>query len=82
MIRTQVQLTEAQLQKVKSVAASRGVSMAEVIRQSVDQALRSPAMLEWEERKRRALEVVGKYSSGLPDVGVEHDRYLEEAFDS
>lgn len=82
MIRTQIQLTEEQFQNVKLLAASRGISMAELIRRSIDQTIGSAGLPGWEERKRRALEVVGKYDSGLPDIGLEHDRYLEEAFDS
>jgi len=40
MVRTQVQLTEEQAKKVKKIAASRGVSMAEVIRDAVEMAIR------------------------------------------
>ena len=36
MIRTQIQLTEAQAEKAKRLAAERGVSMAEVIRELID----------------------------------------------
>ena len=33
-----------------------------------------------DEMKQRALDVAGRFSSGLNDVAVEHDRYLAEAF--
>jgi predicted DNA-binding protein len=39
MIRTQIQLTEEQAARLKAVAARRGISMAEVIRQAVDSAV-------------------------------------------
>lgn len=35
MVRTQVQLTEAQIRALKRLETDRGVSMAELIRQSV-----------------------------------------------
>ncbi len=38
MVRTQIQLTEEQAIKVKKIAARRGVSMAEVIRDAVEGA--------------------------------------------
>jgi hypothetical protein len=32
------------------------------------------------EEIQRAIGVAGKFSSGLEDVGVDHDRHLAEAF--
>jgi hypothetical protein len=80
MVRTQIQLTEKQAKKIKKIAASRGVSMAEVIRDAVDGAIRSGAGTVSEERRRRALEIVGKFRSGKRDVSKEHDAYLTEAW--
>ena len=78
MVRTQIQLTEAQAAALRRMAAERGVSMAALIRDAVEQ------VIEAQETQRgswaRALAVVGKYSSGLTDVAEEHDRYLEEAY--
>ena len=31
---------------------------------------------------KQAQAVVGKYEAGLPDVATDHDRYLEDAFQS
>ena len=41
MIRTQIQLSEKQAKALKSLAAGRNVSVAELIRQAVDEALRA-----------------------------------------
>lgn len=79
MIRTQIQLTEEQARAVRALAEKSGVSMAEVIRRAVDQALLSPLVSD-EERRRRALAWAGRSRSGLPDLGLEHDRYLDEAY--
>jgi hypothetical protein len=39
MIRTQIQLTEEQARRLKAMAAERGTSVAELIRQGVDDLL-------------------------------------------
>ncbi|MDO8691529.1 MAG: CopG family transcriptional regulator [Dehalococcoidia bacterium] len=39
MVRTQIQLTEDQVQALKEVAAERKVSMSELIRQGVERVL-------------------------------------------
>ncbi len=54
--------------------------MAELIRLSVDTLLRSRVVLDSEERKQRALSVIGRYTSGLNDLALDHDRYLEESY--
>ena len=81
MVRTQIQLTERQTQRLKALAKERGVSMAELIRESVDKLLESPAVIDREERKRRAIAVAGRFRSGLTDLGVKHDEYLAEAYE-
>ncbi len=80
MVRTQIQLTEEQAKKIKKIAASRGTSMAEVIREAVEGAIRSDVGTAPEERRKRALEVVGKFRSGKKDVSKRHDAYLTEAW--
>lgn len=80
MVRTQIQLTVEQARKVKKIAASRGVAMAEVIRDAVEGAIRSNAGTVSEEKRKRALETVGKFRSGKRDVSRKHDAYLAEAW--
>jgi len=80
MVRTQIQLTEEQAKKIKNIAASRGVSMAEVIRDAVEGTIRSSAGTISEERRKRALEIVGKFRSRKKDVSKRHDAYLSEAW--
>jgi len=82
MIRTQVQLTEEQMRRLRDLAAKRGVSMAEIIRQAVDVMVRSGGDIPPEERRRRALQAVGRFASGHRDTGEEHDKYLDEAYGS
>lgn len=77
MHRTQVLLTEEQIQRLKEEAAQRGVSMAEIIRGALEEHL---ARGRQRELRRRALEVVGRFASGRRDVSEEHDRELEEVY--
>jgi hypothetical protein len=82
MIRTQIQLSEQQAKALKNLAARRKVSVAELIRQAVDEQLRASGNVDPDERKRRALAIAGRFHSGLTDLSTEHDRYLAEAFSS
>ena len=80
MIRTQIQLTEEQAEKAKRLAAARGISMAEVIRQLLDAA---PERDDRTERFARALAAVGigRDIEGKTDVGVRHDEYLADIYE-
>jgi Arc/MetJ-type ribon-helix-helix transcriptional regulator len=76
MVRTQIQLEEEKAEALKRLAAERGVSVSALIRDGIDRVLADEA---WERRWRRALEVVGKYHSGVPDLSENHDDYFVEA---
>ena len=81
MVRTQIQLTEAQAKTLKRLAHSRHLSVAELIRQAVDNMIKTSTLGDIEERRKRALAVVGKFSSGKRDISKEHDKYLAETFE-
>lgn len=80
MVRTQIQLTEEQAKIIKKIARSRHLSVAELIRQAVDNIIKTSMVVDIEERRKRALDVVGRFSSGKQDISREHDKYLAEAF--
>jgi len=80
MIRTQIQLTEKQSRALKLMSAQQGRSVAELIRQSVDNAIQSQGIVDDEERRRRAIAAAGRFRSGQSDLSVEHDRYLAEVY--
>jgi hypothetical protein len=80
MIRTQVQLTDRQLEALRQASAATGRSVADLIRQGVDQYLAGRSELGREERIERAIKVAGRFSSGRTDVSAHHDRHLAEAF--
>lgn len=78
--RTQISLTEEQARRLRSLARKRGTSMAALIRDAVDRAYPAPGRTDarWES----ALASVGGFHSAMSDVSSEHDRELNEAFDS
>ena len=80
MIRTQIQLTENQSDRIKNIATQEQVSMAEIIRRAVDHWLETAAPMSREERWQRSMAVIGKYSSGLTDLSENHDEYLAEGY--
>jgi Arc/MetJ-type ribon-helix-helix transcriptional regulator len=81
MIRTQIQLTEQQAQALKSLAVERGSSVAELIRQGVDDLLQKTSGISIEERRRRAIAAIGRFHSGQKDISTRHDDYLAEAYE-
>ncbi len=80
MVRTQIQLTEEQVKALKKIALSRHLSIAEIIRQAVDTVIRTNTIVGIEERRKRAIDIVGRFSSGKRDISRKHDTYLAEAF--
>jgi predicted DNA-binding ribbon-helix-helix protein len=71
MVRTQIQLSKEQHRGLKAIAHRRGISLAAVIRELVDEALaRAGDADDYDARVRAALTVCGKYDSG----GEEADR--------
>ncbi len=80
MIRTQIQLTNEQARALKRLAAKEGKSVAELIRNSVDDLIRRGGDPVPEELRRRALQAAGTLN-GPENLAADHDTYLAEAFD-
>ena len=82
MVRTQIQLTDAQARRVRRLAEEQGVSMAEFIRRCLDQALESDEP-DRSVLYERAEAVVGRYEdpSGAHDLAQRHDDYLATSFE-
>jgi hypothetical protein len=78
MIRTQIQLTEEQSRFLREMAEEEGVSLAEMVRRSVEAMMRSRHGPSLEERRRRAIALAGRFS-GPPDWAARHDDYFAEA---
>jgi len=80
MVRTQIQLTEAQSEQIKHAAAESHVSMAEFIRKAVDLALRQSVAVGNTTRLERAVQAAGRFHSGGKDGSEHHDNHLAEAY--
>ena len=76
MVRTQVRLTEQQLDRLRELSTATGRPVAELVRLGVELYLSSQHRPSRKEQIDRALRVIGKFSSGRNDVSVHHDRYL------
>lgn len=79
MIRTQIQMEKDQIEWLRVEARARGVSVSQLIREGVA-LFRAREERFPEEKKKRALAAVGRFSSNLSDVSERHDDYLAEAF--
>ncbi len=81
MIRTQIQLTEQQLHRLRQAARARGVSLAEMVRQLVDRGIEQE-LPDRSAAYARAARNVGAFQDrdGASDVADRHDDYLERAY--
>jgi hypothetical protein len=82
MVRTQVQLTEGQSNGLKRLAAQKKVSVAEVVREFVEEGLARGGADDARTLRERAIGVAGAFRSGVDDLAQRHDDYLAEAYDS
>ncbi len=79
MIRTQIQLTPEQDQALKRMAARQGKSVAELIRASVDEMLKTSEYRDPAELRKKAIAAAGTFP-GPDDLASQHDHYLDEAY--
>lgn len=69
----QIYLREGQLEALRALAQRREQSIAELVRQSVDQLLINVSAEE-----NPLFDIIGIGDSGLGDVSINHDHYLAE----
>lgn len=51
--------------------------MADIVRESLSEYLPRHQEVDRDELKRRSLDVLGTFRSGIPDVAERHDRHLD-----
>ena len=79
MVRTQIQLPEEMVMRVREVAAHQQTSMAEVIRRAVSFFFEASPQAGRSGRYERAAAAAGSFSSGRSDLSSRHDRHFAEA---
>ncbi len=79
MVRTQIQLEDSQHHELKQVASQRGVSVARLIREGVDQILADAKQDQQWTMLWDALDSLEKLD-GPSDASTNHDQYLAEAY--
>ncbi len=79
-VSARVKLTEEQSLALRNIASQEHVSVEDIIRWAVDYWLQTHGAISVEERRRRALSVVGKFHSGKSDVSERHDKYLADLY--
>jgi hypothetical protein len=82
MVRVQIQLTAAQHRQLKRRAREQGVSVAAIVRRSIDIELQARSGDLRHDRIGRALAAAGKYTDpdGEQHVARDHDAVLADAF--
>ena len=73
MIRTQIQFEQKTYEALKTKSSETGKSISEIVRRSLD---RSIAAQEVDQKWARALNSMGKFSSGLNNLAEKHDEHL------
>ena len=82
MERTQISLEPEQADRLRRLAHERGVSMAHLIRDAVDQAYGSALVPTRAQIWERALAAIGCGHGDGANVSENHDDYLDEIFGS
>jgi hypothetical protein len=80
MVRTQILLTEEQARELRALAAAERRSMADLVRDGVNTLLSSRASGQRDGVTARALAAVGRFHSGVPDLGSRHDDHLADTW--
>jgi uncharacterized protein YfaQ (DUF2300 family) len=80
MVRTQIQLSEKQMEQLRQLAEEREVSLASLIRLAVARFLQDAKATSEDEKRARAKAAVGRFRSSITDISKNHDDYLIEAY--
>ncbi|MDE0024493.1 MAG: ribbon-helix-helix protein, CopG family [Spirochaetaceae bacterium] len=79
MVRTQIQLPEELIRKIRDVADDQHTSMAEVVRRAVSYFFESSPQIDRKARYARAAAAAGAFGSGRSDLARCHDRHFAAA---
>jgi hypothetical protein len=80
MIRTQIQITSEQASALKRISIREGKSVAELVRISIDNMLRSGGVKDQTDLRLKAINAAGKLR-GPENLAVDHDNFLVKALE-
>jgi hypothetical protein len=80
MVRTQIQLTDAEARALRRLAAEDSVSMSALVREAVDRLLAGRQGAPQAEVRRRAARAAGRFRSKQVDLSERHDEYAAGGF--
>lgn len=78
MLRTQIQLTDEQVEALRRRSRRENVSVAELVRRAIDAFTRTEPPSHWELRDR-ACRAAGRFASGERDTSDRHDEVFVES---
>jgi predicted DNA-binding protein len=81
VVRTQIQLTQAQATQLKRLASTSGRSMADLVREGVERLLHDQTGLSRSEQMARAARAFGTFASGTRDLSSRHDDDFADSVD-
>ena len=81
MKRTQIQLTDSQYNLVKEISKKKEVSMAEVIRESVEIFGSALLLNSKEDKYEKAITSIGRFKPSNKDLSINHDKYLNKDYE-
>ena len=73
MIRTQIQFEKKTYETLKTKSLETGKSISELVRRSLDRSIAAQGV---DQKWARALNSMGKFSSGLNNLAEKHDDHL------
>ena len=76
MIRTQIQLTSGQMEKIKKLSKTQHISSAEFVRRAIERFTAEDMEEPQDKRLERAKAAAGKFASGSSDGSRRHDDYF------
>jgi hypothetical protein len=79
VVRTQVQLTQEQAAQLRRLSAQQQRSMADLIREALDDLLMRQDTSARQDRMRRATRAFGRFRSGSANLSRRHDAHFAEA---
>ncbi len=79
MRKIQVWVPEDDLAALRQLAEADGISLSAMTRRGIKWVIQEKGKRSRRELMEQALEVAGKFDSGLTDIGRRHDDYLAEA---